>query len=173
MGRAAWSFGLLGAVGPIAACHLTRSQASPRISGNVRARLFCRTGELAGVDHEIGDQATIGRGTDNSLQLGAAVVSQSHARIFFDRSVSAFVLEDLDSKNGTRLDGLPVEGVRRLGAVHVVTFGEAHDFIFVAEPPDVAPNRPVGDAATRRHPRRCTTCRRSWTCRRCRAPLAG
>jgi pSer/pThr/pTyr-binding forkhead associated (FHA) protein len=53
------------------------------------------------------------------------VVSQSHARIFFDRSVSAFVLEDLDSKNGTRLDGLPVEGVRRLGAVHVVTLGEA------------------------------------------------
>ena len=84
--------------------------------------------------------------------LGAAVVSQSHARIFFDRSVSAFVLEDLDSKNGTRLNGLPVEGVRRLGAVHVVTFGEEHDCIFVAEPPDVAPHRPVGDAVTRRHP---------------------
>jgi len=47
--------------------------------------------------------------------LGAAVVSQSHARIFFDRSVSAFVLEDLDSKNGTRLDGLPVEGGAPLG----------------------------------------------------------
>jgi len=129
----------------------------------VRARLFCRTGELVGVDHEIDDQATIWRSTENSLQLAAAVVSQSHARIFFDRSVSTFVLEDLGGKNDTRLNGLPVEGLRRLGAVHVVTLGEAHDFIFVAEPPDVAPNRSVGDAATRRHPIRCTTCRRSWT----------
>lgn len=119
----------------------------------MRARLFCRTGELAGVDHEIEDQATIGRSPENSLQLGAAVVSQSHARIFFDRSVGAFVLEDLQSKNGTRLDGLPVEGARRLGSVHVVTFGEEHDLIFVAAPPDVGPTRqPAGDAATIRHP---------------------
>lgn len=111
----------------------------------MRARLFCRTGELAGVDHEIDDQATIGRSPENSLQLGASVVSQSHARIFFDRSVGAFVLEDLHSKNGTRLDGLPVEGARRLGSVHVVTLGEEHDLIFVAKPTP-------SDAATNRHP---------------------
>jgi pSer/pThr/pTyr-binding forkhead associated (FHA) protein len=112
----------------------------------VRARSFCRTGELAGVDHEIDDQATIGRSTQNSLQLGAAVVSQNHARIF-DRSANAFVLEDLHSKNGTRLDGLPVNGSRRLGAVHVVTLGEEHDFIFVAGPTEAAPiSRPVADA---------------------------
>lgn len=98
----------------------------------VRAKLFCRTGELAGVDHEIDQQATIGRSTQNSLRLDAPVVSQTHARISYDASLDAFVLEDLDSKNGTRLDGVSVRGRQRLGPVHVVTLGEQHDFIFVA-----------------------------------------
>ncbi len=98
----------------------------------MRAKLFCRTGELAGVDHEIDQQATIGRSTQNSLRLDAPVVSQTHARISYDASLDAFVLEDLDSKNGTRLDGVSVRGRQRLGPVHVVTLGEQHDFIFVA-----------------------------------------
>ena len=98
----------------------------------MRAKLFCRTGELAGVDHEIDQQATIGRSTQNSLRLDAPVVSQTHARISYDASLDAFVLEDLDSKNGTRLDGVSVRGRQRLGPIHVVTLGEQHDFIFVA-----------------------------------------
>lgn len=98
----------------------------------MRAKLFCRTGKLAGVDHEIDQQATIGRSTQNSLRLDAPVVSQTHARISYDASLDAFVLEDLDSKNGTRLDGVSVRGRQRLGPVHVVTLGEQHDFIFVA-----------------------------------------
>jgi pSer/pThr/pTyr-binding forkhead associated (FHA) protein len=98
----------------------------------VRAKLFCRTGKLAGVDHEIDQQATIGRSTQNSLRLDAPLVSQTHARISYDASLDAFVLEDLDSKNGTRLDGVSVRGRQRLGPVHVVTLGEQHDFIFVA-----------------------------------------
>lgn len=92
-------------------------------------------GELAGVDHEIDQQATIGRSTQNSLRLDAPVVSQTHARISYDTTLDAFVLEDLDSKNGTRLDGVSVRGRQRLGLVHVVTLGEQHDFIFVAASP--------------------------------------
>lgn len=116
----------------------------------MRARLFCRTGELAGVDHPIEREATIGRSTQNSLQLGAAVVSQSHARISYDSDLGAFLLEDLQSKNGTRLDGVPVRGPQRLGPVHVVTLGDQHDFIFVTAVPDAAPvPRAAGATAPR------------------------
>ncbi len=97
----------------------------------MRARLFCRTGGLAGVDHQIGSEATIGRSAANSVSLGAPVISQNHARIFFDAAASAYILEDLQSRNGTRIDGIWVHGRERLGDLHVITLGEEHDFIFV------------------------------------------
>ena len=100
----------------------------------MRAKLFCRTGELAGADHQIGREATIGRSARNTLVLGASVISQTHARIFFDAAIGRYILEDLQSKNGTRLDGIPVHGRERLRDLHVVTLGEEHDFIFVVLP---------------------------------------
>ena len=103
----------------------------------MRAKFFCRTGQLAGVDHEIGDETIIGRSAGNTLVLGASVISQTHARIFFDAEAGGYILEDLKSKNGTRLDGILVRGRERLRDLHVVTLGEEHDFMFVAlpEPP--------------------------------------
>ena len=100
----------------------------------MRARLFCRTGDLAGADHQIAGEATIGRSARNTVVLGAPVISQTHARIFFDAEAGGYILEDLRSRNGTRLDGVPVQGRERLGDLHVVTLGEEHDFIFVALP---------------------------------------
>ena len=104
------------------------------MGSDVQAKFFCRTGALAGVDHRIGDDATIGRGSANTIVLADDVVSNTHARIAFDPAAAAYFLEDLESTNGTRLDGVPVSGRRRLGDLHVVTFGERHDFIFVALP---------------------------------------
>ena len=106
----------------------------------MRARLFCKTGELAGVDHSIGAGATIGRSAENTLVLGAPVISQTHARIFFDTTLDGYILEDLQSKNGTQLDGISVHGRERLRDLHVVTLGEVHDFIFAVlpEPADVS-----------------------------------
>ena len=89
-----------------------------------QARFFCRTGGLAGSDHRIGAEATIGRDAENSIVLPAGVVSKRHARIVFDEAAGAYTLEDLRSRNGTNLDGRPVEGRVRLGALHVITFGE-------------------------------------------------
>ena len=100
----------------------------------MRARFFCKTGELAGVDHPIGAEATIGRSAENTLVLGASIISQAHARIFFDAAASGYILEDLQSKNGTRLDGIRVHGRERLRDLHVITLGEEHDFIFVVLP---------------------------------------
>ena len=98
----------------------------------MRARLFCKTGELAGIEHHIGHEATIGRGTQNTIVLPANVISQHHARIAFDPLADGYFLEDLHSKNGTRLDGVRVADRERLGGLNVVTLGEEHDFIFVA-----------------------------------------
>ena len=102
----------------------------------MRAKFFCRTGTLAGADHRIGDDATIGRGPGNTIVLTDDLVSNTHARIAFEPAAAAYFLEDLESTNGTRLDGVPVSGRRRLGDLHVVTLGEQHDFIFVAFPED-------------------------------------
>ena len=114
----------------------------------MRARLFCKTGDLAGADHEIGGEATIGRSAQNTVALAASVISESHARIFFDADIGRYVLEDLKSKNGTRLDGIPVDGRLRLNDLHVVTLGERHDFIFVTLPEPDADEARHSEAAT-------------------------
>ena len=98
------------------------------------ARFLCKTGELAGTEHRIGVEATIGRDPGNTIVLPAGVVSKRHARIVFDPEAHTYTVEDLRSRNGTRLDGRPVENRVRLGELHVITIGERHDFVFVALP---------------------------------------
>ena len=109
----------------------------------MEARFFCKTGPLAGSEHRIGDDATIGRESQNTIMLADDLVSKQHARIAFDPVAAAYFLEDLNSTNGTRLDGVPVSGRARLGDVHVVTVGEQHDFIFVVLPGGRSEARPA------------------------------
>ncbi len=97
----------------------------------MEARFFCKTGALAGADYRIAGSATIGRGASNTIVLGDGVVSKAHARIAFDPAGAAWILEDLGSTNGTKLDGVPVSGRERMRDLHVVTLGGRHDFIFV------------------------------------------
>ena len=104
----------------------------------MQANFFCKTGALAGSEYRIGDNATIGRGSGNTIVLPVDVVSKTHARISYDPAASAWFLEDLDSTNGTRLDGVPVSGRERLDDLHVVTLGEQHDFVFVVVPTEAA-----------------------------------
>ena len=106
----------------------------------MEARFFCKTGALAGTDHRIGGNATIGRGPSNTIVVADGVVSKTHARIAFDVADAAWTLEDLGSTNGTRLDGMPVSGRVRLGDLHVVTLGGRHDFIFVVPAGNAAPD---------------------------------
>lgn len=57
------------------------------------------------LDHEITDDAvTVGRATDNTLSVDDASVSSHHARI--EPSDEVYVLTDLGSTNGTRLNGV-------------------------------------------------------------------
>jgi pSer/pThr/pTyr-binding forkhead associated (FHA) protein len=78
----------------------------------------------------IAREATIGKDSANSIVLSLKNISRRHARIFFDDAEKSYVLEDLNSRNGTRLDGERVRGKERLENVHVITFGNQFDCFF-------------------------------------------
>jgi pSer/pThr/pTyr-binding forkhead associated (FHA) protein len=96
----------------------------------MKAKLFCKTGILSGAKYDIGKEATIGKEAGNSILLDTKIVSGRHARIFFDEKEQGYFLEDLRSRNGTKLDGLPVTETEKLGDLHVITFADTFDFIF-------------------------------------------
>ena len=96
----------------------------------MKARLFCRTGELSGADYEVSEGATIGRHPDNEIVLSVDSISNRHARIAFDAERRCFFLERLDHRADTRLDGLVVEQRVRLEDLHIITLGGKHEFIF-------------------------------------------
>jgi len=103
------------------------------------ARLFCKTGQLAGASFEIKNEATIGKNPDNTIQLYPQLISGKHARIFFDQKANAYFLEDLNSRNGTWLDGMRVRGKERLDKLHVITFARTFNFFFQVLDPAPAP----------------------------------
>lgn len=94
------------------------------------AKLFCKTGQLAGASFEIKGEATIGKNAENSIQLYPGLISGKHARIFYDEQAKSYFLEDLNSRNGTRLDSVRVRGKERLGKLNVITFANTFDFLF-------------------------------------------
>ncbi len=96
----------------------------------MKARLFCTTGMLAGASFTIGKQALIGKSGDNHIVLEPPVISDRHARIFWEQAQRCYVLEDLGSRNGTQLDGRRVNGREKLGRLHVITFAGKFDFVF-------------------------------------------
>jgi signal transduction histidine kinase len=83
----------------------------------VRADLMVLTGDLAGRRFTIKKNKTIiGRDPEAEIQLTGSDVSRQHAVI--GNTVSGeFVLEDLKSRNGTLVNGVPIE-------VHVLKFGD-------------------------------------------------
>jgi FHA domain len=80
------------------------------------------TGESgeAGVLIPLLETNLLGRAADNSIRIDHATVSSHHARIAY-RS-GRWILEDLGSRNGTRVNGIAVEGPM------VITYGDALQF---------------------------------------------
>jgi pSer/pThr/pTyr-binding forkhead associated (FHA) protein len=110
----------------------------------MKARFFCKTGQLAGASFEIAREATIGKNPGNTIQLYPALISGQHARIYFDDKAGSYFLEDMNSRNGTKLDGVPVKGKQRLDRLHVITLANAFDFFFqVLEPTAVSGEQPA------------------------------
>lgn len=87
----------------------------------------------------IAKEATIGKDSANTIVLSEKNISRRHARIFFDVAENSYVLEDLKSRNGTRLDGERVRGKERLNNVHVITLGNRFEFFFQVVKNEVAP----------------------------------
>ena len=128
------------------------------------ARLFCKTGQLAGSEYRIDREATIGTASGNTIQLAPPVISGRHARIFLDEKSGRYMLEDFGSSNGTKLDGIAVRGIVALEMLHVITLANEHDLIFrvlssapavkgaPAPPPRRAASEPVRGASAAHSP---------------------
>ncbi len=96
----------------------------------MKARLFSKTGAMAGSSFVISNQALIGRDAQCDITLYLHTVSSQHARIFLDPHKNAFMLEDLGSSNGTFVDKTRVESPVPLRGLHVITFARDVDMIF-------------------------------------------
>lgn len=93
---------------PVATYHPT----STRWRTGVTAWLIERSGPTTGARHEIRGTVKIGRDPSNEVALSQAEASRQHAAV---RELDGrYVVEDLGSKNGTRLNGTPVVGTAEL-----------------------------------------------------------
>ena len=93
--------------------------------------------EVPLVRFAIGDVATLGRASECEIQLVDTELSRRHAQL--RRRDDGWVLEDLGSRNGTRVDGVPAAGEVALRPGAVIALG-SHRLVF--EPPvDVVGDR--------------------------------
>ena len=77
-------------------------------------RVVALTGTFKGESYRLtGVKLTLGRDTSNGVQIGDATVSKKHCAI--EASHDSFELVDLDSHNGTFVNGIPV---KRRALVH-------------------------------------------------------
>jgi len=74
-----------------------------------------------GVSLAVGHHETIGRHLDNSIVLDDAFVSSRHAEMSFERGV--WTVRDLNSTNGTFLNGAAIRGAERVSSGDTVQFG--------------------------------------------------
>ena len=70
------------------------------------ARLEIRNGEFEGMAYDLTDDETlIGRNPTTNITLLDEGISREHAVVLFDEEDACHVLEDLQSTNGTKVNG--------------------------------------------------------------------
>ena len=119
------------------------------------ARLYAKSGPLAGKSYDIVAEAIIGHGPECNLVIKSGIISAKHARIFYDQKKGSYFLEDFKTLNGTLLDGKPVQGRVKLEKKHVVIIANTFAFIFQVESGQAAdplPPEPVITPPPRRRP---------------------
>jgi signal transduction histidine kinase/ActR/RegA family two-component response regulator len=85
-----------------------RSITQERAISGGPARLIVMEGPQAGQKFKIDGDVVLGRAIDATIVLEDPEVSRSHARITRN-PVGAYVLEDLGSRNGTLINGVPIQ----------------------------------------------------------------
>ena len=87
-------------------------------------KIMYLNGALTGQTMELSPAGTtIGRESDNIIQLPMGGVSRYHAKIERD-AAGNWIIRDLGSTNGTLVDDVPVTGAARLAAGSVITIGD-------------------------------------------------
>jgi hypothetical protein len=90
---------------------------APANAGAAPTLLIVIDGPLAGATVPLtGQPITLGRGTSNTVVLDDEFVSSSHARVFQDPSTRQWMLEDLNSTNGTYVNESRINGIMSLPA---------------------------------------------------------
>jgi putative peptide zinc metalloprotease protein len=91
---------------------------------SVFAQLYLHEAGRPGRSVAVGDTATIGRDNENDIVLEAATVSRCHALLLRDEL--GLLLVDLESTNGTQLNGVLVRADEpvRLADGDVIQLGE-------------------------------------------------
>jgi pSer/pThr/pTyr-binding forkhead associated (FHA) protein len=70
------------------------------------------------------DEVSLGRGEDNDVVIPHPSVSRAHARLM--RRDGNYELTDLNSTNGTYVNGQPVHGAARVSNGSQVRLGDVH-----------------------------------------------
>lgn len=92
--------------------------------------LISQTGELKGKRWLLsGNEIVMGRASDCDIVISDRQVSRYHAQI--TKRESGYFLEDLGSKNGTHLNGAPIDGPERLQDGDVIQVALALKLMFV------------------------------------------
>ena len=85
-----------------------------------------------------GDQFSIGRDAGCDLAIADMTVSRLHAQL--ERTPDGWLLSDLESTNGTRVNGWRVRGKIPVRAGDLVSFGSL-DVVFTASPREEGSSR--------------------------------
>jgi diguanylate cyclase (GGDEF)-like protein len=103
-----------------------------------------RVGELLTVEQET---AVLGRGEDVDLRIQDPSLSRMHVR--FTRSGESLTITDLDSLNGTLVEGARLEGTRALKSGDLITLGSVLVRFAIQDATEVQVSRDLYEAAVR------------------------
>src|SRR4051812_34086434 len=93
----------------------------------------------------VGDEVTIGREDGNTVLLPERNISRRHARLV--RNNGYFVIEDLGSYNGVRINGARIDSPRRVQEGDRIQIGD-YDLGIEGKPEPVAAQAPVQTPAS-------------------------
>jgi len=78
----------------------------------VTGRLVIRNGGFEGMSYElVHDETLIGRNPTTDITLLDEGISREHSIILFDRQLQTYTVEDLQSTNGTKVNGKRIRSV--------------------------------------------------------------
>ncbi len=107
-------------------------------------RLVVRQGPIPGQIFELnGNEISIGRDIGNDIVINDAEVSRNHARFILEGD--RYKIEDLNSTNGTYIDGQRLIGPHLMAIGEIIMFGDNVGMIYDGEPAtsDVTVQSPV------------------------------